>query len=95
MKNSGKIIGTTLAVAGIVTYLLCTKKGKKLKCNLKEKGLKIADEAEEKLKETKENFKESLADKVFDFAVNNRQTLASATSLILPYLLKNMVKKKL
>lgn len=95
MKNSGKIIGTALAVAGVVTYLLCTKEGKKLKKNLKDKGLKIADDAEEKFKEKKEDFKESLADKVFDFAVNHRQTLASATSIVLPYLLKNMVKKKL
>ncbi|WP_434979818.1 hypothetical protein [Daejeonia sp. YH14] len=98
MSNKGKIIGGVLAGAGIVTYLLCTKNGKKLvndvSSEFPDRFRNTKETAEAKFEENREKLKENLANKVFDFAVNNRQSLASITSLILPYALKGFVKKK-
>ncbi len=95
MNHSGKILGGVLAAAGIITYILCTEKGKNLKKTVKENTKKLTDTAEKKYRETRENVRENVADKVFEFAVNHRQTIGNAASIVLPYLLKNMVKKKL
>lgn len=95
MNNSGKIIGGVLAVAGIAAFLLCTKDGKKIGKMIKKESGKMMKNAEEQFQEKRKIFRKSAADKVFDFAVEHRQALANATSIILPFLLKNMVKRKL
>jgi len=95
MNNSEKIIGGVLAAAGIAAFLLCTKDGKKIGKKIKKESRKMAENAEDGFQKKRKVFKDSIADKVFDFAVEHRQTLANATSIVLPFLLKNMVKKKL
>ena len=81
---------------GAVIYLLTKNcKGEK-NCKTWDKFLKkTSADAAEKLQETRENVRETVADKVFSFAVDHRQSIASVASLVLPYLLKNFVKKKL
>lgn len=98
MSNKGKVIGAMLAGAGVITFLLCTKSGKKLvkeiSAELENRFQNTKETVEAKFEENHEKIRENLADKVFEFALNNRQSLASITSLILPYALKGFVKKK-
>ena len=95
MNNSEKLIGGAIALAGIATLLLCTKKGKSLQKNFLNKTNELAKNAEETFQHKREDLKESVADKVFNFAVLHRQSIGNAASIVMPYLLKNMVKKKL
>lgn len=95
MNNSGKIIGGVLAVAGVATLLLATKRGKKITKSVTAELHKYLEDAGETVDEKRDQFRKATADKVFDFAVNNRQTIAQIASAVAPYLLKNFVKKKL
>lgn len=95
MNNSGKIIGGVLLMAGVSAYLLCTKDGKKISKKIKKESKKMAKNTEEQFQETRKMFKDNVADKVFDFAVDHRQSIANIASIVLPFLLKNMVKKNL
>lgn len=90
MKNSDKIIvGAALGVAA-VALLLTTKKGKKLaKC--------VTEKAEEKLSIGMEEFQSSeikgtfdtVADKIVNFMVDHRDSIADT---VIPFLTKSLKK---
>lgn len=94
MKKETKIILGTLAGAGVLAFLLSESKHNTCKSNAKKVKNFIKNE-EENFEDKKEAVKENIADKIFDFAVNNRQAIANVTSIFLPFVLKNFVKKKL
>lgn len=95
MNNSEKIIGGVLAVAGVTAFLLYTKQGKKITKNISAELDKMIENAGENIQEKRVDFRNSAADKVFDFAVNNKQTIANIAGAVMPYILRNFVKKKL
>lgn len=88
MSNAaGKIIGGFLAGAGIITYLLHTEAGRKIKGELEAGSKEMIDQAEEKIDEAKEQAS-SLADQVMDYVVENRQALLDTAGSILNTFLK-------
>ena len=88
-NKAGKIIGGFLAGAGILTILLHTKAGKRLKGELAESSKDMLHDAEQKIGEAKDHAN-SLTDQLVNFAVDNKNTIVDAAN----YLLKTFLKGK-
>ena len=97
MKNSDKVLAgmaISAAVAAIV-FVANKKKSKKVKKHFVHDVQDFVDHTEDQISTIKGNAKEKIVSKVFDFAVSNRKMIGKVTSFLLPYVLKNYVKKKL
>lgn len=97
MKNKdGLIVGALVGVA-VAVYFIAKRKGKgtQWKDDLSEKVNQFSENVKTEFNEKRTEVKLNIADKVFDFAVENRQSIAQVASYVMPYVLKNFVKKKL
>lgn len=97
MKNKdGLIVGALVGVA-VAAYFIAKKKGKgtRWKNDISEKVNQFSENVKTEFSEKHTEVKQNIADKVFDFAVENRQSIAQAASYVMPYILKNFVKKNL
>lgn len=81
-RNAGKIIGGFLAGAGIITYLLSSKDGKKIAEKAGEEAKRLLETAENKTAGVKESAT-GFADQVMDFVVSNRPMIENAVSSII------------
>lgn len=97
MKKSDKIVVGMLASAAVaaLVFVANRKKTKKVKDQLVNGVQNFVENADDQISTVKVNAKEKIADQVFNFAVNNRKMIGKVTSFVLPYVLKNYVKKKL
>lgn len=86
-KTAGKIIGGFLAGAGIITYLLHTEAGRKIKGELEAGSKDVIDQAEGKIAEAREQAV-SFADQVMNYVVDNRQALMDTAGSIINTFLK-------
>lgn len=85
-RNAGKIIGGFLAGAGIITYLLSSKDGKKIAEQAGAEAKKLLENAEGTTAQVKDQVKEKasgLADQVMDFVVSNRPMIENAVSALI------------
>lgn len=97
MKNKdGVLVGLVVGVA-VAAYFIAKKKGKRPcgKNKVAKKFNQFSDEVRTEFRDARSQVKETVADKVFDFAVANRQSIAQVAGYVMPYILKNFVKKKL
>lgn len=95
MKNPEKLIIATLAIGAAAYLLTRTKKAQKISNKIIKFSNEKVDKLQNEMIDKHTEIKNNLADRLFSFVVDHRQTLANAIAVAIPYLLQNFVNKKM